>query len=210
MEARPVRPSTLIPVLLAACALAAPSVSAHHPAQDLRDRQVHAAAMERLSRDAQRWDRVRHWRAVRVTTKRQRVRLAREHQCAHLLTAHQRDVARTALHEADRLGAPWRARVAMIAAGIVESWLRNLTYGHADSEGWLQARVGIHGTLVARSVRRSARKFLTRGFWNYGGAIRLAQRRMPIGRIAQLVQGSAFPARYGQVVARAKRIVRCY
>jgi hypothetical protein len=82
MEARPVRPSTLIPVLLAACFLAAPA-SAHHPAQELRDRHVRAATMERLSQDAQRWDRVRHWRAVRVKLKRQRARALREHRCAY-------------------------------------------------------------------------------------------------------------------------------
>lgn len=35
--------------------------------------------MESASRDAERWDRVRHWRAVRVRVKRERVRLLREH-----------------------------------------------------------------------------------------------------------------------------------
>lgn len=131
--------------------------------------------------------------------------------CGRGLTAHQRSVVRTALREAHRLGARWKARVALIAAGIVESRLRNLTWGHADSEGWLQVRVGIHGRRVARSVILSTRKFLIQGFWGRGGAIQLARRTgWTAGRIAQAVQGSAYPAKYGREAGRASRLVRCF
>lgn len=78
MEARPVRRSTLIPALLLACALPAPA-SAHHDADAMHATHIRAAVMERVSRDAERWERVRHWRALRVRTKRRRVHALRTH-----------------------------------------------------------------------------------------------------------------------------------
>lgn len=59
--------------------LLAHEVHAHHDADGLRSKQLHAASMERLSRHAERWPRVRHWRTVRVTIKRQRIRALRVH-----------------------------------------------------------------------------------------------------------------------------------
>lgn len=90
-------------------------------------------------------------------------------------SASQIRVAEQALDAAVRLNATRRPMIALIAAGIIESELTNLTYGDADSQGFLQARVGIHGLAVARSVARSAEKFLNDpGFAGAGGAISLA------------------------------------
>jgi hypothetical protein len=64
--------------LLALCLLV-PQAVAHHPAKKLRAQHVRAAKMERVSRHAERWDRVRHWRPIRVHVKRERIRALREH-----------------------------------------------------------------------------------------------------------------------------------
>jgi hypothetical protein len=101
--------------------------------------------------------------------------------------------------------APRKAALALFAAGIVESGLRNLSYGDADSEGALQLRVGLHGRSLARDPYRSALAFLTRGFTGRGGAIALARGGMRAAQIAQAVQGSAYPGRYGQVLGQASR-----
>lgn len=86
-------------------------------------------------------------------------------------------IAEQGLDEAVELRAPRRAMDALIAAGIVESGLANLDGGDADSAGWLQARVGIHGLAVAKDPRASARKFLQDpGFAGGGGAISLANK----------------------------------
>lgn len=112
------------------------------------------------------------------------------------------------LHVAKQVGAKPKAKLALIEAGIVESKLRNLSYGDADSIGILQIRVGIHGHRVARSIRRSSRAFLTKGFTGRGGAIQVARAhpRWTAGHVAQAVQGSAFPARYDQVRQTARKV----
>jgi hypothetical protein len=104
-----------------------------------------------------------------------------------------------------RTNAPRKAALALFAAGIVESGLRNLSYGDADSEGALQLRVGLHGRSLARDPYRSALAFLTRGFTGRGGAIALSRGGMRAAQIAQAVQGSAYPGRYGQVLGQASR-----
>lgn len=99
--------------------------------------------------------------------------------------------------------APPKAALALFEAGIVESGLRNLTYGDRDSKGALQLRVSLHGEELALDPYRSALAFLTRGFTGAGGAIALSGRLKTAGQVAQAVQGSAFPKRYDQVRARA-------
>lgn len=99
-----------------------------------------------------------------------------------------------------------KASLALWEAGIVESGLRNLTYGDRDSLGALQLRAGIHGRALAMDPRGSAMAFLTRGFWGKGGAIGLASRNpsQSAGWIAQQVQGSGYPDRYDQVRGQAQ------
>lgn len=106
-----------------------------------------------------------------------------------------------------RTGAPRIAQLALWMAGIVESGLRNLAYGDADSEGALQLRTGLHGRGLARNPFAAALAFLTRGFTGRGGAIDIAASNpdLSAGQVAQAVQGSAFPSRYDQVRAQAMR-----
>jgi hypothetical protein len=127
-------------------------------------------------------------------------------------TTEQLRTAEVALRVAREEKAGAKATKALIAAGIVESLLRNLSGGDRDSEGFLQVRVGIHGREIARSVERSAKAFLTRGFTGKGGAIKLTRENSTwtAGQVAQAVQGSAFPRRYDQYGKEADAIIAAW
>jgi hypothetical protein len=118
------------------------------------------------------------------------------------LSAHQRRVVREALAEANRLGASPKVKKALIAAGLVESNLQNLNHGDRDSLGFLQQRPsqGWGSPQQVRDVRYATRQFVRR-------AQPLARQYGSAGALAQAVQRSAFPARYGQRAADAERIL---
>lgn len=120
-------------------------------------------------------------------------------------------VAEAMLGVAAQEQASERATEALIADGIVESLLVNLGGGDRDSVGVLQVRVGLHGA-VASSITGSSRLFLLKGFTGAGGAIALAKAHpdWTAGRIAQTVQGSAFPLRYDKHADEAKAIIAAY
>ncbi|EHN09428.1 Peptidase M23B [Patulibacter medicamentivorans] len=108
--------------------------------------------------------------------------------------------------------APAKATKALVAACIVESLFRNMSGGDRDSKGILQLRTGIWGEANARSIDRSVEMFLTKGFTGKGGAIALARKNpgWSAGRIAQAVQGSAYPSRYDQYGQEADRIIAAW
>lgn len=89
-------------------------------------------------------------------------------------------------------------RLALWEAGIVESGLKNLNYGDADSLGSLQERVSVYGRAHAMSPLASAIRFLSQ-------AAALRPWKGTAGRLAQAVQGSAFPDRYDAVASQARR-----
>lgn len=120
--------------------------------------------------------------------------------------------AERALDVAESLNAPKRARIALIAAMIVEALLRNPTGGDADSVGPLQVRA-MHGPVSKRrDIEWCAHRFLTTGFFGNGGAIELARRNSnwSPGQIAQAVQGSMYPSRYDEYRQEAERFVNAY
>jgi hypothetical protein len=129
-------------------------------------------------------------------------------------TSSQIRYAERALDVADSLGAPDKAKLALIEACIVESLLSNLAGGDRDSAGILQVRastakpMGISNT----DVEACCNAFLTKGFTGRGGAISLARSNpgMSAGQIAQAVQGSAYPTRYDGVVSEAQKFVDGY
>lgn len=96
-----------------------------------------------------------------------------------------------------------RAALALFEAGIVESGLRNLTYGDLDSTGALQVRASTAAPMGINPMNpgQVAMAFLQRGYWGKGGAMSLAARYPSAteGWIAQNVQGSAYPDRYDAV-----------
>jgi TP901 family phage tail tape measure protein len=106
---------------------------------------------------------------------------------------------------AKKMGAGAKSTLALFMAGVVESGMRNLTYGDRDSRGILQIRDGTARGMGINnmSVAQSAAAFLGRGFWNKGSAMSLSKSGMTAGQVAQNTQGSAFPARYDQERGRA-------
>jgi phage-related protein len=106
-----------------------------------------------------------------------------------------------------RTSPPPKAQLGLFEAGIVESGLRNLTYGDADSRGALQVRDSTARGMGLDNMNpfAVAMAFLTRGFWGKGSAISLANNNptMTAGWVAQQTQGSAFPERYDQVMGQA-------
>lgn len=117
------------------------------------------------------------------------------------LTTEQLDIARRGIAAANRAGVGQRGADIIISTGIVESGLRNLPYGDRDSLGWLQQRPS-QGWKNATDVDKGADDFFTEMF-------RLVPdwQTRDKGEVAQKVQRSAFPARYGQEMARAEQIV---
>jgi hypothetical protein len=128
-------------------------------------------------------------------------------------TAEQRRNGERVLDVADALGAGPKATKALMEAVIVESLVRNLSYGHADSLGILQVRVSTSGSATrSRDIEWCCRQFLTAGFWGKGGAIKLAQDNpgKSAGWVAQQCQGSAVPDAYDLVADEADAWIGAY
>lgn len=108
------------------------------------------------------------------------------------------NVVRAFRQASSATGANPLERLGLFEAGIVESGLRNLEYGDADSLGALQERVSIYGRAHALNPLASAVRFLTDA---------KALRPWPgtAGHLAQAVQRSAYPDRYDAVAGQARR-----
>jgi len=100
-------------------------------------------------------------------------------------------------------GATSKERLGLWEAGIVESGLKNLTYGDADSLGALQERASIYGRAHALNPYASALRFLR-------DAARLRPWRGSAGMLAAAVQRPAaqFRGRYDQVRPQAMRYMQ--
>ncbi|WP_281783769.1 hypothetical protein [Sinimarinibacterium flocculans] len=108
------------------------------------------------------------------------------------------DVAARALAQAEKMGATRSEKIALIAAGIVESNLRHLKHGDRDSVGFLQQRPSMGWGSRNDSIEKDTKDFLK--------AYRKAKGRN-IGERVQNTQKSAYPDKYGKVIGKAKRIV---
>lgn len=131
----------------------------------------------------------------------------------------QRQILARALRYADKIGAPYKAKQALIAALIVESEAKNLSTPSADgygSYGVLQGLERYHSRKNLMNPEYQFGVFLGRnkkypkGFTGKGNAVQLAKTGMSPGDIAQAVEGSAYPDRYGQVMNEANKIIRLY
>ena len=135
-----------------------------------------------------------HYRKVRADIKR----LRRVPHSYPNLDGHQSHVVYLAVTKAKSMRAKCRHMLAMLEAGIVESHLRDLNYGDADSVGWLQQRPSM-GWRHAGNVAMAAWDFLRR-------APRADKGQSP-GLVAQAVQRSGFPHKYDQQARPASRIL---
>jgi len=135
-------------------------------------------------------------------------------------SSEQKRILRRALQLADRWGAPYKAKVALVEALIVESEAKNLSSSSADgygSYGVLQGRDIYHSRSDLMDPDYQVGVFLgkgrggkrnPKGFTGRGNAIGLSKTGMKSGDIAQAIEGSAYPDRYQGVQREAMRIVR--
>lgn len=112
---------------------------------------------------------------------------------ANVIAAFRRAIKSTGANPKERLGL-WEA-------GIVESGLRNLQFGDADSLGALQERTSIFGRAHALNPYASAVRFLQ-------DAISKRPWRGTAGTLAQAVQRSNFPAKYDAVAGAARKYLQ--
>ena len=116
------------------------------------------------------------------------------------LNREQESIARVGIDAATRAGTGIDGARIIIAAGLVESELKDLDYGDRDSIGWLQQRPS-KGWNRAGDPKGAADDFLT--------ALKAVPgwKQMPPGDAAQRVQRSGHPERYGRRMAQAEQIV---
>lgn len=145
----------------------------------------------------------RHLREYRTL---ERLRAGHRRQLSHRLLpwldGHQKHVAKDILDVGQQMRASRRERIAAIMTALVETFLRNLPYGHGTSIGWRQ-EIDTYGSAAVRlDVRGVARRFFTEtraaGPWRFATA----------GQLAQAVQRSAFPGRYDQRLSQALAVIR--
>lgn len=109
-------------------------------------------------------------------------------------------VAAIAEATARAMGASEKQLIALVEAGLVESGMRNLSYGDRDSVGFLQQRAGWGSTGQRMDPAYATRKFIAK-------AMKVDKKRYDAGQLAQAVQVSAFPDRYQQRYADAIAIL---
>jgi hypothetical protein len=135
-----------------------------------------------------------------------------------LLDPDQMRTAATALGVASETDAGDKATLALAEAMIVEApMFSNPEGGEGTSSGPLQLTdAHLNGSTSKRGGRRDVdlvtRLFLTKGFRGRGGAIDIAREHpdWTAGRVAQEVQGSAFPDRYDAVRDSAKKVIAAF
>lgn len=115
------------------------------------------------------------------------------------LDSEQSKVLRTVLNQGVKAGADRKTLLSAVETGLVESGLRNLSYGDADSQGWRQERSMYYPNPT--NVKASAKRYFQEA----------AEARAPgqtAGNLAQAAQQSAFPERYDAVAGQAKPLLK--
>lgn len=124
-------------------------------------------------------------------------------------TAEQRKNAAIVYRVGLQLGASLRDIQVAISAAIVESGLRNLDYGDRDSIGMFQQRDAWGSREARLNPYQSAKMFFLGGAQGQEGLLDIDNRdSRSIGSLAQDVQVSAFPERYGEVADEAGSLLK--
>ena len=124
--------------------------------------------------------------------------------------------AETVMRAADKITSDQRARIALVEACNIENhWSNSAVHNDADSEGILQVRRGMHGA-NATNIDWCVGRFLNGPSWTGAqggkGAVALAKAfpSWSEGKIAQTIQGSAFPSRYDKSKPAAVELLRAW
>jgi len=118
------------------------------------------------------------------------------------LDAEQAKVLSTVLRIGRRQGASKKEMLAAVETALVESGIRNLGYGDADSSGWRQERATYYPN--PQNVKASAGRFFQETASQGRGAGTTA------GQLAQAVQRSAFPDKYDERKGDAAPLLRAF
>ena len=118
------------------------------------------------------------------------------------LDAEQAKVLSTVLRIGRKQGASKKEMLAAVETALVESNIRNLGYGDADSSGWRQERAMYYPN--PQNVKASAGRFFQETAEQGRGA------GMTAGQLAQAVQRSAFPDKYDERKADAVPLLRAF
>ena len=116
------------------------------------------------------------------------------------LSDEQSDVLTTVLGVGIDAGATPEELLAAVEVGLVESNLKNLDYGDADSEGFRQERRSLYPN--PRNVKASAKRLFEELKSDLG-----TQEAATPGLLAQAAQGSAHPERYDEREEEAKQLL---
>jgi hypothetical protein len=132
------------------------------------------------------------------------------------ITGDRKRNAEIVLTEADKITSDQRARIALVeACNIENTWSNSAVHNDADSEGILQVRRGMHGA-NATNIPWCVGRFLNGPSWTGAqggkGAVALAKAfpSWSEGKIAQTIQGSAFPTRYDRSKPAAVELLRAW
>jgi hypothetical protein len=127
------------------------------------------------------------------------------------VSGYEGDVPEVIFQVGKAMGADTKLMLSAFMTGIVESGMKNLTYGNADSKGWRQERVSIYGDGPdgATNVNASAKRYFKEGLSIMAGktpgkaSTGMYQESWTAGNLAQAIQGSAVPDAYDAVRAKA-------
>lgn len=123
------------------------------------------------------------------------------------LDAEQAQVLSTVLKVGKKRGATKKEMLAAVETALVESNIRNLGYGDADSSGWRQERAMYYptGKMGPQNVKASANRFFDESISdaNRGAG-------MTAGQLAQAIQASAYPDRYDERKGEAVPLLKAF
>jgi hypothetical protein len=133
----------------------------------------------------------------------------------YALTGDKKRNATRVLSHADTITDRTKPRLALCEACNVEAAWSNPAGGDRDSGGILQVRRGLHGDKV-NDIEWCVDRFLNGPSWTGAeggsGAVEL-ERKHPdwtAGKIAQTIQGSAYPGRYDKTKVAAQALLRAW
>lgn len=134
----------------------------------------------------------------------------------------QREILSRAIAYADKVKAPYAAKVALITAIIQESEAKNLKTPSSDGYGSYGVLQGFRSMYPMKKLLNPEFNFGVflgtkkntdgryTGWTGKGGAIKLAKQGMNPAAIAQAVEGSAYPERYKTSLKESQRIIKLY
>jgi hypothetical protein len=130
------------------------------------------------------------------------------------VSGYEGEVAEVVYQVGKAMGASAKLKLSAFMTGIVESGMTNPTVAtDHDSLGWRQERVSLPGYADATNVNNSAKRYFEEGQNIESGkspgkaGTGMYQSTWTPGRLAQAIQGSAFPDRYDEVRAKAQALL---